>query len=95
MSGLFKDSLNLPKPFRCIKAWNRDPTCKQEVEQVWNFTVIGNWALKLLKKLKVTASKLKKWNKNGLLYGSLFFSLIWLWKETNTCISLKSIGLVG
>lgn len=54
----------LPRPFRFLGAWCRDPTSIYVIELAWCSNVQGNAALMLCKNLCIVARRLKFWNKH-------------------------------
>jgi hypothetical protein len=57
-------SPSLPRPFRFEEFWTRDPTCGSVIEEAWSFIISGSPSYCLAKKLKLTKSAIKYWNKH-------------------------------
>jgi len=60
---------SLPRPFRFEEFWTRDPTCGIVVEEAWSSLITGSPSYCLAKKLKLTKSAIKQWNK--LYFGDI------------------------
>jgi hypothetical protein len=54
----------LPRPFRFEEFWTRDPTCGIVIEEAWSPFIDGWPSYCLTKKLKLTKTAIKFWNKH-------------------------------
>jgi hypothetical protein len=55
---------SLPRPFRFEEFWTRDPTCGIVIEEAWSPFIAGSPSYCLTKKLKLTKTAIKLWNKH-------------------------------
>lgn len=60
---LLKENQNKPYPFKFLSAWTRDPTSKNVVKNAWSKQLTGSFAFKFSKRIKITKSALRQWNK--------------------------------
>jgi hypothetical protein len=57
-------SPSLPRPFRFKEFWTRDPTCGIVIKKAWSNLISGSPSYCLAKKLKLTKTAIKYWNKH-------------------------------
>jgi hypothetical protein len=57
-------SPSLPRPFRFEEFWTHDPTCGIVIEEAWSSIISRSPSYCLAKKLKLTKSTIKYWNKH-------------------------------
>jgi exonuclease III len=58
----------MPRPFRFVVAWLRDPRCFEVIRLAWKKVFYGCSGLKLCRKQRATTSALKRWNKDEFSY---------------------------
>ena len=58
----------MPRLFRFVAAWLRDPRCFEVIRLAWKKVFYGCSGLKLCRKQRATTSALKRWNKDEFGY---------------------------